>query len=171
LASVPIEERYTKLQEFVDEQLGHYDLVVLDLPGKSDNIAINGLVAAGDVLAPVKPGKFEQNQLASIQKDLAAIRDEDLTDVDLPRRLQLVQVIVTMFQSNRTLQEDFVDHVNEEYADLAAPVPVNQTEDILHAQSDGHTLLCVSDEGLYETGKRARERYETITADLLERLA
>lgn len=171
LASEPIEQRYTKLNEFIDEELTHYDLIILDLPGKSDNIAINGLVAAGDVIAPVKPGTFEKNQLGNIQRDLAAIRDEDLSDVDLPRGLTLSQVIVTMYQTNRRLQEEFTQHVKDEYSELAAPVTVNQTEDILHVQSDGQTLFGTPDDELYKTGIRARQRYETITHDLLERLA
>jgi chromosome partitioning protein len=170
LANVPIEERYTKLEAFISADLSHYDLVILDLPGKSDNIAINGLVAAGDVIAPVKPGKFEQNQLGQIEADLRVIREEDLEDVSLPRPLALRQVIVTMYQQNRRLQEAFVEHVETEYPDLVAPAVVNHTEDILHVQADGHTLFGVSDEALYDTGKRARAAYYENTADLLDRL-
>lgn len=170
LANVPIEERYTKLEAFISADLSHYDLVILDLPGKGDNIAINGLVAAGNVIAPVKPGKFEQNQLGQIQEDLRVIREDDLDDVSLPRPLQLRQVIVTMYQQNRRLQEAFVDHVESAYPDLMAPAVVNHTEDILHVQADGHTLFGVSDDALYETGQRAREAYRAITDDLLTRL-
>jgi len=170
LANVPIEERYTKLEAFISADLAHYDFIILDLPGKGDNIAINGLVAAGDVVAPVKPGKFEQNQLAQIEEDLRIIREEDLDDVALPRPLRLCQVIVTMYQQNRRLQEAFVKHVEETYPDLVAPAVVNQTEDVLHVQADGHTLFGVSDEALYETGMRARDAYRAITADLLDRL-
>jgi len=170
LANVPIEERYTKLHQFIDEDLDFYDLVVLDLPGKSDNIAINGLVAAGDVLAPVKPGAFERNQLGKIEEDLAVIRDQDLSDVGLPRDLQLQQIVVTMYQQNRRLQEQFIEHVDKKYPDLVAPEVVAHTEDILHAQDAGQTLFAMDDDELYATGERAREAYRANTADLLDRL-
>lgn len=171
LANVPIEDRYSKLAAFIDADLSHYDFVILDLPGKGDNIAINGLVAAGDVVAPVKPGAFERSQLGQLQTALRVIREEDLADVALPRPPHLRQVVVTMFQQNRRRQEDFVEHVEAEYPDLVAPAIVNRTEDVLHAQADGHTLFGVPDDNLYDTGKRAREAYREITSDLLHRLS
>lgn len=154
----------------VSDELSHYDLVVFDLPGKPDNIAINGLVAAGSVVAPVKPGAFERNQLAPIRTNLADIRDQDLADVGLPRGLTLEQVVVTMYQTNRKRQEEFVEHVRDEYAGLAAPSVVPSTEDILHAQADGCTLFAREDDELYSTGLRARDAYQDITEDILSRL-
>lgn len=170
LANVPIEERFTKLSDFIDDDLGRYDFIVLDLPGKPDNIAINGLIAAGDIVTPVKPGKFEENQLGKIQEDLRQMRDEDLDDLHLPRGLHLTQVLVTMYQRNHRMQDQFVEHVETEYPDLAAPAIVPQSENVLQAQGVGCTLFAMDDEDLYNTGERARDAYRQITADLLQKL-
>lgn len=60
LASVPVEDRYLHLDQFITNQLApRYDLVLLDLPGKEDNITLNGIVAAEHVVAPLCPGAFE----------------------------------------------------------------------------------------------------------------
>ncbi|RDZ96640.1 ParA family protein, partial [Haloferax sp. Atlit-6N] len=81
LASVPVEERYLKLDAFIDEHLAErYDVVLLDLPGKEDNISLNGVFAAEHVVTPLCPGAFERHQLDSLRDDLAAIRS-DLQDV------------------------------------------------------------------------------------------
>jgi chromosome partitioning protein len=57
LANTPREDRYGYLQRFTREFLTlHYDVALFDLPGKEDNIAINGLVTAQDIVAPLRPG-------------------------------------------------------------------------------------------------------------------
>lgn len=59
LANTPREDRYSYLQRFTRKFLTpHYDVALFDLPGKEDNIAINGLVAAQDIVAPLRPGAF-----------------------------------------------------------------------------------------------------------------
>jgi len=51
LANVPREERYDRLADFIAEDLAAtYDFVLVDLPGKEDNIAISGLYAVEDVI-------------------------------------------------------------------------------------------------------------------------
>jgi len=85
LANVAREERYDRLADFIETDLaGAYDFVLVDLPGKEDNIAISGLYAVEDVIAPLRPGAFERNQLDSLEDDLEAIREA--YPVDPPAR-------------------------------------------------------------------------------------
>lgn len=91
LANVPREERYDRLADFIAEDLAAtYDFVLVDLPGKEDNIAISGLYAVEDVIAPLRPGAFERNQLENLEADLQEIRDAYPVD---PR---LAMVLPTM---------------------------------------------------------------------------
>jgi len=91
LANVAREERYDRLADFIETDLaGAYDFVLVDLPGKEDNIAISGLYAVEDVIAPLRPGAFERNQLDSLEDDLEAIRDAYPVDP------QLAMVLPTM---------------------------------------------------------------------------
>jgi chromosome partitioning protein len=159
LANVPLEERYQKLDGFVE------DLVAdeYDLPGKEDNIALNGLFAARNVVAPLKPGAFERDQLQKLDATLAEIS----TDLDVDLGLSLV--IPTIISSQETLSESFVNHVNQEYPEIVGE-PVTKTADIGKNQNAGRTLYAVSDDELYATGKRAREAYSANTEQLLSRL-
>lgn len=171
LASVPVEERYLKLDAFIDEDLGdRYDLVVLDLPGKEDNIALNGVVAAGNVVTPLRAGAFERDQLDNLNEDLAAIR-EDLGDVldTRPVRPHLELVIPTMISGATKQSQAFVEDIREEFPDLAGE-PVAETQNVRNLQSEGRTLFDVPEDELYETGRRAREAYRANTELLLERL-
>jgi chromosome partitioning protein len=171
LASVPVEERYLKLDQFISEQLANrYDLVVLDLPGKEDNISLNGVFAAEHVVAPLCPGAFERDQLDNLRADLKAIRD-DLQDVLQSHDVDphLAMVIPTMISGRTTQSAEFVDDLQETYPDVAGE-PISDSQNIGNLQAAGQTLFAVDDEELYQTGKRARNSYRENTALLLDRL-
>lgn len=166
LANVPLDERFTKLDAFIDAQLAdHYDLVLLDLPGAENNIALNGLFAAENVIAPLKPGAFESEQLNNLQADLDRIRDEQPVD---PR---LAMVIPTMIDLRTNLAERFVTELREEHPETAAPAHVADSQAVSNWQERGHTLFAVPEDELSSTGERAVESYRENTRELLERLA
>lgn len=166
LANVPREDRYDRLESFIEDEVApRYDLVLLDLPGKEDNITINGLFAAENVVAPLKPGAFEREQLENLQAELEAIRNDE--DHDARPRLQLV--FATMVEKTTNLSAEFTDSLEAEYPDIAGS-PVAQSANIANEQADGRTLFALEDDDLYTTGERAREAYRSITDDLLDRL-
>jgi chromosome partitioning protein len=171
LASVPVEERYLRLDAFIDEHLSdRYDLVILDLPGKEDNIALNGVVAAEHVVAPLCPGEFEREQLENLRDDLDAIRG-DLQDVldEHDAHPHLAMVIPTKISGSTKQSAEFVEDIEEAYPDVAA-APVAESQNIGNLQAEGRTLFDVDESELYRTGKRARNAYRENTTELLDRL-
>lgn len=165
LANIPIEERFSKLDEFITHDLNkRYDFVLLDLPGKEDNIALNGLFAAENVTAPLKPGAFERNQLENLRADLDDLREEHPIDPEL------TMVIPTMVKSSTNLSQEFVTEIQEAYPEQAAPVPVSNSQEISKKQNEGCTLFAVPEDELYNTGQRVLEAYRENTTELLNRL-
>lgn len=166
LANVPREERYDRLESFIaDEIAPRYDLVLLDLPGKEDNITINGLFAAENVIAPLKPGEFERKQLENLQRELTSIRDD--LDHDAQPTLQLV--FATMVDQTTNLADEFANSLEDEYPEISGP-GVSESANIGNEQANGRTLFALEDDELYNTGRRAREAYRELTTDLLDRL-
>lgn len=164
LANVPREERYDKLEKFISEELaGRYDLVLMDLPGKEDNIALNGLFAAENTVAPLKPGAFERAQLAALDEDLQEIAESH--DVDP----QLTLVFASMVDRRTNLAEEFVDELGEAYPDVAGEA-IPATQNIGNQQAAGRTLFDLEDDELYATGREAREAYRANTDLLLDRI-
>ena len=171
LASVPVEQRYLKLDAFITDHLAdRYDLVILDLPGKEDNISLNGIFAAEHVVTPLCPGAFERHQLDSLRADLEAIRD-DLADVLEAHDVHphLAMVIPTMIDGRTTQSEEFVADLRETYPEIAGE-PVAQSQNVGNLQSQGRTLFAADKDELYSTGERVREAYRTNTELLLEQL-
>lgn len=166
LANVPREDRYDRLETFINQDVSpRYDLVLLDLPGKEDNITLNGLFTAENVIAPLKPGKFELKQLHNLRDGLESVRADP--DHDAQPRLQLV--FATMVETGANLDDNFTDDLEAEYPDIAS-VPVTKSKNIGNLQNEGYTLFGVETDALYNTGERARESYRTLTTDLLDRL-
>ncbi|WP_338756528.1 ParA family protein (plasmid) [Halobacterium salinarum] len=171
LASVPVEDRYLKLDAFISEHLAdRYDLVLLDLPGKEDNIALNGVFAAEHIVTPLCPGEFEQAQLENLREDLDAIRTDlagvlDAHDV----HPHLAMVIPTMISGSTNQSAEFVEEIETEFPEISGE-PVAKSQNIGNLQAVGQTLLAADDDELYSTGTRAREAYRQNTNTLLDRL-
>lgn len=171
LASIPVEERYLRLDSFISNHLAdRYDLVILDLPGKEDNIALNGLLAAERIVTPITPGSFERQQLKQLRSDLDAIRDdlEEVLDAnDLYPRLDLI--IPTMISGRTSLSSEFVEDLQSEFSTLVGE-SVPKTQNAPNLLEDGRTLFDAADDELYSTGKRARDAYRANTDRLLDQL-
>lgn len=166
LANVPREDRYDRLESFINEEIApRYDLVILDLPGKEDNITINGLFAAENVIAPLRPGEFERKQLENLEEELETIRSDE--DHNASPKLQLV--FATMVDQTTNLSSEFTEALDEEYSEIAGN-PVSETANIGNEQAEGQTLFALSDDEIYNTGSRARKAYRNLTTDLLNRL-
>jgi chromosome partitioning protein len=164
LANVPTEERFTKLDAFVGNFVApEYDLVLFDLPGKEDNIALNGLFAASNIVAPLPPGAFERQQLDNLRESLAAIRDTHPVDA------HVVLVTPTMVDQTTNISDRFLDELREEFDGMIS-TPIADTANIRNEQAEGQTVYAVPPDELYETGRRTREAYTELTTDLLGRL-
>ena len=165
LANVPKEDRYWKLDEFLEKDLGsEYDLVIMDLPGKEDNISLNGLFAAENIVVPLKPGKFEQEQLENLGRSLSSIRSEHQVNPEI------VLVVPTMIDLRIKQHKQFIDELREQYPDITASSFVKSTANIGNEQAVGRTLFSLTDEEIYSSGREAREAYQIVTKELLEKL-
>ena len=164
LANVPNEERFTKLNAFVNDLVApEYDLVLFDLPGKEDNIALNGLFAASDVVAPLPPGAFERQQLDNLQESLASIRETH------PVEARIVLIVPTMVDNTTNISDRYLEELREDFDGLVS-TPITDTANIRNNQAEGRTLYAVESDELYNTGRRTREAYSELTTNLLNQL-
>lgn len=169
LGSIPVEDRYLKMNQFVDEHLAEqYDAVLFDLAGKEDNITLNGVVAATNLISPACPGKFEENQLKQEVLDTDEFRNDygqTLDEHSIPHP-QLRMVIPTMIDQRENESQRFLDYLNETFDGLVTE-PIVNSANVGSAQTSGSTLYAMDDDELYKTGERAKEAYRNIASELL----
>lgn len=162
LANFPVEERFGFLERFVDEELGMYDAVLIDLPGKESNVALNGLAAAEHVVVPVKPGAFEREQLSKLPGIL------DRIAADTPVDAELRYVLPNAVDERKRIHREFLKHLEETYPELVASTAVPNSADVERTPAVGATVFDMNESDLLSTGTRARDAYATAATELVE---
>ena len=156
-------DRYSRLDAFLNGYVDGYDVILVDLPGSTSNVSYNGIWAAQNVVAPVLPGSFEEDQAAELRRDLERIEDNQGITIDLA--MLMINGIDAQTKAGRHFQDEF----SAEYSDAIAPAQVCSSQDIRNAQLDGKTLFALEDPS--STAERASKAYRENAAALIEQLS
>lgn len=157
-------ERYSRLDNFLTEYVDPlgYDVVLVDLPGITNNVTYNGLWATRNVVVPVEAGVFEASQLEALENDLDKMGENFGVDVGL------TMVIPNKVDRRTKLAKEYLREFESAYPDIIArPVPVSQ--EIRNAADSGRTVFDVEEPS--STGERALERFAENAHELRNRIA
>lgn len=156
-------KRYSKLEgfftEFVDP-LG-YDVVLVDLPGASNNVTFNGLWACKNVLVPVEGGRFEREQADQLEHDLTRLDENFGVDVSI------ALVLPNKTDKRRNIDVEYLEEFRSSFEAAIAPQPVPFSTNIRDATDEGRTAFTIKEPSV--TGERARSAYRAAAEQLLER--
>ena len=157
-------DRYSRFEQFLDayvDPLG-YDIVLIDLPGLTNNVSYNGLWAARHVITPVEMGPFEAKQAQALTADLQKINDQFGIDVTL------TLVLPNKVDTRTTLAETYLSDFETTYPTAIAPAAIPQSQDIRNAAQQGQTVFAYANPS--KTAEQAREAYTTAADALWTRL-
>lgn len=159
-----VRERYGRLEAFLAAYVDplDYDVVLIDLPGLTNNVSYNGLWAARHVIAPVEMGPFEAEQADALRADLDRIGD--VFDIDI----QLATVLPNKVDTRTTLAEEYLEAFRAEYPDAIAPSYVPYSQDIRNATEQGQTAFALASPS--ETAQRARDAFLAAGEHLVARV-
>lgn len=166
LASVPVPDRYAMLKEFLQEDIAPlgYDIVLIDLPGLTNNVTVNGLWATERIVAPIELGEFERQQMQMLAEDI-----DDLSR-NFDKSIEIAMVVPNRVDQRTNLADELLDELKSEWGGLVAPSIVPTSQDIRNSQRSGETVFDREVDDLSATAKRARESYETNSEALLSQL-
>jgi len=157
-------DRYSRLDDFLTEyvDLLGYDVVLVDLPGITNNVTYNGLWATRHVVVPVEAGVFEASQLEALENDLDKMGENFGVEVELS------MVVPNKVDRRTKLAKEYLREFRDAYPDIIArPVPVSQ--EIRNAADEGRTVFNVEEPS--KTGERALIRFEKNAEVLRNRIA
>jgi chromosome partitioning protein len=156
---VPLMARETRLKEALQPVFGGYDYVFIDCPPSLGLLTINALVAATDVLIPMQAEFFAMEGLSQLFKTFELVRK------NLNPQLEILGVLLTMFDKRNNLAQQVVNEVREHLGAKVFETVIPRNVRLSEAPSHGAPGL------IYDVKSPGSQAYIRLAAELMQRLA
>jgi chromosome partitioning protein len=136
-----------------------FDLVLVDCPPSLGILTLNAFAAADGLLVPLQCEYYALEGISMINRILAQLRDTGVNP-----RLQLLGVLMTMFDGRTNLSHQVVSEVRQHFGDLVFETVIPRTTRLAEAPSFGKPIIHYDK---YSAGAAA---YEVLAHEVLQRL-
>ena len=135
-----------------------YDIALIDCPPSLGLLTLNGLTAANTVVIPI------QCEFLALEGVTQLIHTIDLTKKQLNPTLDLLGVLMTMFDARTRLSSHVVDEVRRFFPDHLFETVVPRSVRLAEAPSYGQAIT------EYDPSSRGGSAYESFVDELVARL-
>jgi len=135
-----------------------YDIVIVDCPPSLGLLTINALVAATHLLVPIQCEFYALEGLAHLTHTLDLVRRSSNP------ALQVLGIVMTLFDGRTTLSSQVVDEVRRGYPELVFETVIPRNVRLSEAPSYGQSIA------QYDPRSRGGAAYSALTAEVLARL-
>lgn len=135
-----------------------YDFILIDCPPALSLLTINALTAAGSVLIPVQAEYYALEGLSQLLSVVQKVRH------GLNPELELLGVVVTMFDSRTSLSGQVVEELNKHFGDKVFHTIIPRNVRLAEAPSHGKTIL---EHDKWSKGARA---YKQLAKEVIRRV-
>jgi chromosome partitioning protein len=146
------------LQPVLDSQ--QFDLVMLDCPPALGVLTLNAFVAADGLLVPLQCEYYALEGVSMLNRVLGQLRDNGVNP-----RLELLGVVMTMFDSRTKLANQVVSEVREHFGERVFETMIPRSTRLAEAPSFGKPIIYYDK---YSAGSAA---YELLAQEFLKRLS
>jgi chromosome partitioning protein len=153
-----MEGRERRLKAELSSQSDKYNFVLIDTPPSLGILTLNALVAADSVLVPMQCEYYALEGLSSL---LATIRR---VNAALNPQLELMGVVLTMFDSRNRLSHEISLEVNKHFPERVFQTVVPRNVRI--SESPSHGLAVIE----HDPKSVGAEAYRLLAIELLERV-
>jgi chromosome partitioning protein len=140
-------------------QSGSYDMVFMDCPPTLGILTVNAFVAADCVLVPLQCEYYALEGISMLNRVMAQLHDSGANP-----RLELLGVVMTMYDGRTKLSQQVVGEVREHFGAKVFETVIPRTTRLAEAPSFGKPIIHYDQ---YNSGAAA---YELLTQELLQRL-
>jgi chromosome partitioning protein len=154
---VDMAERERRLQRALSDVRPGYDLVLIDCPPSLGILTLNALVAADRLLAPVQCEYLALEGVAQLMETIELVR------ATLNPRLELLGMLMTMFDPRTRLSAQVVEEVRRHFPDRTFDTVIPRSVRLSEAPSFGQPVL------EYEPTSRGASAYAELAQELIRR--
>jgi chromosome partitioning protein len=138
---------------------GRFELVIIDCPPSLGILTLNAFAAADSLLVPLQCEYYALEGISMMTRILSQLRDNGVNP-----RLELIGVLMTMFDGRTKLSQQVVSEVREHFGDRVFETVIPRATKLAEAPSFGKPIIHYDQ---YNPGSAA---YEVLAQELLGRL-
>jgi chromosome partitioning protein len=136
-----------------------FELILIDCPPSLGILTLNAFAASDYLLVPLQCEYYALEGISMITRLLNQLRETGVNP-----QLELLGVIMTMFDGRTRLSQQVVSEVRQHFGELVFETVIPRTTRLAEAPSFGKPII---DYDKYSAGAAA---YEVLTGDILKRL-
>lgn len=147
-----------RLRERIEKIRSRYDVFFLDTPPTLGLITVNALVAATHVLIPIQSSYFALEGTDDLLETIEKVRSRPNPD------LQLLGVLVTLFDKRTTLSKDVQAHIRKVFGKKTFNTII--TRSVRLEESPAHKETIFS----YAPNSSGAQEYQKLSKEVLKRV-
>ncbi len=136
-----------------------HDLIVIDCAPSLGILTLNAFAAADALLVPLQCEYYALEGISMIHRVLGQVRDSGVNS-----RLELLGVVMTMFDGRTRLSQQVLSEVREHFGEKVFETVIPRTTRLAEAPSHGQPIIHYDK---YSAGAAA---YEVLAQEVMERL-
>src|SRR5215471_19034013 len=140
-------------------EAGRFDVVLVDCPPSLGVLTLNALAAADCVLVPLQCEYYALEGISMLNRIMTQLHENGINS-----RLELVGVVMTMYDSRTKLSQQVVSEVRDHFGDRVFETMIPRSTRLAEAPSFGKPIIYYDK---YSSGAAA---YELLAQELLIRL-
>lgn len=140
-------------------EAGKHDVVVIDCAPSLGVLTLNAFAAADSLLVPLQCEYYALEGISMIHRVLGQVRDSGVN-----ARLELLGVVMTMFDGRTRLSQQVVSEVREHFGEKVFETVIPRTTRLAEAPSHGQPIIH------YDKYSAGASAYEVLAQEVLERL-
>ena len=140
-------------------QSGQFDLVLIDCPPALGVLTLNAFAAAEGLLVPLQCEYYSLEGISMVTRVIRQLRENGVNP-----NLELIGVVMTMYDGRTKLAQQVVGDVREHFGDKVFETVIPRTTRLAEAPSFGKPIM------YYDPYNSATAAYELLASELLTRI-
>ena len=138
---------------------GTYDVIIIDCPPTLGILTLNAFTAADALLVPLQCEYYALEGITMLNRVLNQLRDSQINP-----RLELIGVVMTMFDGRTRLSQQVVGEVRKFFGDKVFETVIPRTTRLAEAPSFGKPIIH------YDKYSAGASAYEVLAQEVVKRI-